>query len=157
MSQNSHSQTVCSARQSCLCTSYYGHEPWQKQPVALCVRLLTSLIRSNSQWGSASLNHIVQVIWLIKAIGTKEPFNGGLAVAWISTVLCVRLQLWDLFISRTAINHPNPKLACGTRCSQSSQVFAWKSPVNHLNHWCEKLCESLALQIFDLYNKIHAR
>ena len=39
----------------------------------------------------------------IKAIGTKAPFNGGFAFAWLSTKLCARLQRPDLFMNRPAI------------------------------------------------------
>ena len=31
-------------------------------------------------------------MFVLKAIGTKAPFNGGSAFAWLSTVLYARLQ-----------------------------------------------------------------
>ena len=43
-------------------------------------------------------------VWVkLKAIGTKAPFNGGFAFAWLSTKLCARLQRPDLFMNRPAI------------------------------------------------------
>ena len=40
---------------------------------------------------------------LFKGVGTKAPFNGGFAFAWLSTRLCARLQRPDLFTNRPAI------------------------------------------------------
>ena len=37
-----------------------------------------------------------------KAIGTKAPFNGGFAFAWLNTKLCARLHRPDLFMNRPA-------------------------------------------------------
>ena len=40
---------------------------------------------------------------LFKGVGTKAPFYGGFAFAWLSTKLCARLQCPDLFMNRPAI------------------------------------------------------
>ena len=41
---------------------------------------------------------------MVKGVGTKAPFNGGFAFAWLSTKLvCTRLQRHDLFMNRPAI------------------------------------------------------
>ena len=40
---------------------------------------------------------------MVKGVGTKAPFNGGFAFAWLSTKLCARLQRPDLFMNRPAI------------------------------------------------------
>ena len=39
----------------------------------------------------------------VKGVGTKAPFNGGFAFAWLSTKLCARLQRPDLFMNRPSI------------------------------------------------------
>ena len=43
----------------------------------------------------ATSTYLRPALLYVKGIGTKAPFNGGFAFAWLSTKLCVRLQRPD--------------------------------------------------------------
>ena len=78
------------------------------------------------------------MIDLVKAIGTKAPFNGGFAFAWLNTMLCARLQPPDLFMNKPAVKFLI--LDGQVRPVFLGQAkYIVESAVNHLNHWCEKL------------------
>ena len=91
----------------------------------------------------------------VTMIGTKAPsVNGGFAFAWPSSEhspMCPPSAL--AFMTRTTIKCPKLKGYIVTRDSQSSQVhvYAWKFPVNHLNHWWAKLCDGLVLWMYSIY------
>ena len=60
---------------------------------------------------------------MFKGIGTKAPFNGGFAFAWLSTKLCAGLQRPDFIMNRSAIKFPMLKQAIQARVSRPSKIW----------------------------------
>ena len=49
---------------------------------------------------------------IVKAIGTKAPFNNGFAFAWLNTTLCARLQPPDLYMNMLGSRLLGAVLSC---------------------------------------------